>query len=244
MGTATGLRISAVDGTAFLDNCPANILAAAGTGAQVKIYDSSNRYLLGYVGAVGSSEGLGDELITGWTNHAGYPFETFTSSGAGITQAVNTTGYGICYSNSFSTLGILLKSVINVTIASGSLYVFCLSTATTGQDVGDILTIFSVSGAYTNYKTIKLNNNYYSVYRNNTDGAVDFSATNSLKQVTAPSSSGVLILDAVGGNQNFVSKDANFTYNAASYTYEIISGNLRSKRFGGVPYAALNRGVF
>jgi hypothetical protein len=65
----------------------------------------------------------------------------------------------------------------------------------------------------------------------------------STKQVTAPSSSGVIIKD-LSGNQNFISKDANFTYNAASYTYEIISGHPAIKRFGAVPFCTQRRNIW
>ena len=44
-GTATGMRISSVDGTAFLDNCAA--LVPYADGNHLLNYDSANRMLRG-----------------------------------------------------------------------------------------------------------------------------------------------------------------------------------------------------
>lgn len=220
MPTATGLRISSVDGTAFLDNCPADILAAV--GAQVKIYDASSRYLLGYVGAVGSSEGLGSERASALQNSATNPFETFSATGQNITQAKDTRGgnYYFCGSPTANTQGELVKVSMSNTIVSGTFGLY-IGTSLSGISGGITLSSGLSSGAFSSYKTITNSNQdvlgYYVL------GISEMSATDvSLKNVTAPSSSGVTILDAIGGNQNFISKDASFTYNAASYTYEII----------------------
>ena len=54
-GTATGLRISSVDGTAFLDNCPAaitNLVALHPGKLLVNIFDASNRMIQGWAGSV------------------------------------------------------------------------------------------------------------------------------------------------------------------------------------------------
>jgi hypothetical protein len=74
-----------------------------------------------------------------------------------------------------------------------------------------------------------LNQKYVTIVTNNsdtiqiyTDRAGDFAMSDySFKSVTAPSNQGVTILDAIGGSQNFVSKDTSFSYNADSYQYKI-----------------------
>lgn len=43
-----------------------------------------------------------NNLLTGWTNDATYPFSTFAATGARITSAINTAARAICYSNSMS----------------------------------------------------------------------------------------------------------------------------------------------
>ena len=122
-GTATGLRISSVNGTAFLDNCPAAILAAVGLGQQIKIYDASSRYLQGVIDVAGSSEGLGDNptrfasinLLDGtwsiWGNSVTInDANTFTCNGTSAGMANNLT----------MTLGTLLKSALSYTVVSGT----------------------------------------------------------------------------------------------------------------------------
>lgn len=58
-GTVTGLRISALDGVAFLDNLPSAVtdLVTASPGVYgIEVYDSSGRMLKGVAKAVGTSE--------------------------------------------------------------------------------------------------------------------------------------------------------------------------------------------
>lgn len=227
MGTATGLRISSVNGTAFLDNCPADILAAV--GAQVKIYDSSNRYLLGYVGAVGSSEGL-DAICTDpsfddtskWTK-----INTATVSGG---QAIFAASNDRVYQTNTAVLNALYKATRGA--ASGSLTYYV-----TGKYV--IYLSEGVPKYYTS--TLDSSLTYFPGVIAGSSATLDSYA---LEKVTAPSSSGVTILDAIGGAQNFVSKDASFTYNAASYSYEIISGHPTTKRFGAVPFCTQRRNIW
>ncbi len=221
MPTATGLRISSVNGTAFLDNCPADIIAAAGTGAIVNIYDASSRLISGKPDSVGSSEGLSGELIDGWTNHASYPYETFNSTGADIIQAINlTAASGIAYKATTSIAGALYKVTATVTKTSGTSPLLDWGTSNTyGNPKVRLSTAFGTTSGL--YSTTPGAYTYFGFW--NASTPINFAVSGfSLKQVTAPSSSGVIIKD-LSGNQNFISKDASFTYNAASYTYEIIS---------------------
>jgi hypothetical protein len=217
-GTATGLRISSVNGTAFLDNCPADIIAAAGTGAIVNIYDASSRLISGLPDSVGSSEGLGSEKLTSWTNNRSYPYETFTVSGTDITSAINSSGFGIAYQSNAITIfgGALYKNTNTYTLNSGSFPFFGI-----GYSNLAIFIHFTLSGTSITYSTLTNEVANDIVLRTENGVATNFSLTNNtVKQVTAPSSSGVIIKD-LSGNQNFISKDALFTYNAASYTYKI-----------------------
>ena len=61
-GTVTGLRISAVDGTAFIDAANSSITDLADGNHQIEIYDASNRMLRGVLKAAGTGETLSDEL--------------------------------------------------------------------------------------------------------------------------------------------------------------------------------------
>lgn len=100
-------------------------------------------------------------FITSWTNNATYPFETFTSSGADITSAINTTGYGMANSNGFKCIG---KSVYiiqwNITLNSGSLPQFVVSSnpvagATASCVAGNNVYMFTPGAEDTYYFTLR-----------------------------------------------------------------------------------------
>jgi hypothetical protein len=65
-------------------------------------------------------EDVGSNLITGWTNDGNNPFETFTTSGASITSAINSSGTGQCYASFSTVVGKLYKVVFTETFNSGS----------------------------------------------------------------------------------------------------------------------------
>jgi hypothetical protein len=221
-GTITDLRISAVDGTAFLDNCAALIPYADGNH-WIEIYDSSNRMLKGVLKAAGTGETLGDETIDTWTNDG---YETLTLSGSDITQAVNSnSSRAMAYKQTGIDSLALAKLVIgSFTLNSGYKTYFTfsssspqLSNSTNGKQIID-----STMAAGTYYGTMTVASSYSGFLMPiNANG--DWAATgNSFKQVLAPSSSGVTIVSAKGGDiYNFASKDASFTYNADSYRYAI-----------------------
>jgi hypothetical protein len=195
---------------------------------QIEIYPSttpSGRVLKGVLKAVGTSEGLSaTELITGWTNNTTHPYETtgasFGTAGTEITAAINTTGYGMAYTNTLSpTQGMLLKATTTLTLNSGT--------------APNLSLAGTIAGAAPNAKSVLLaagaNAVYYSaitgitrlLFINDTGVATNFStATTSFKQVTAPSSSGSRIVSAKGGiSYNFsVNQWIAADYNQAAYT--------------------------
>ena len=120
-GTITGLRISSVDGTAFLDNCAALIPYADGN-RRIEIYDASGRILQGYLKAQGEGEGLGGEFITSVANGAGSPYETLTinANGRDIDQAVNSSGNGVAITNGTFVLNALYHIDTTITLNSGT----------------------------------------------------------------------------------------------------------------------------
>lgn len=257
-GTLTGLRISAVDGTAFIDNCSgatldlgSSVVNAAGTaairissvdgtafvdtsdatlaaalaanaGKYLIITDASGRYLKGWIKAAGTGETLGNEIITGWSNHSGLAYDTLTvnANGHDIDSLVNATEQASCCNTTDHTPGILSKIVVNLTLTSGNTSVLRIGNTVGGADrIADPL----VAGNSTYYST------WGSTYKRLVLANTDFDNRNtnetviiSDKQVLTPSSSGATIVSTKGGTTyNFESKDASFTYNAASYTYAI-----------------------
>jgi hypothetical protein len=206
-GTITGLRISAVDGTAFLDNCAALIPYADGNH-RIEIYDSSNRMLRGVLKAAGSSEGLGADLLSGLDISDGnWTPTTVTINSSAIFTLTSTAG-----------------SIHRPLLTTDCLY----KTSLVGTKTADRFFLTQVGSSQ---KIIDANDGYG--YCTATSARFQFQGagevgntctitTADLFQVTAPSSSGVTIVSTKGGaTQSFASKNDSFTYNAASYRYAI-----------------------
>jgi hypothetical protein len=216
-GTLTGVRISAVDLTAFIDNCAAVIPYCDGRSI-IRLKDSGGRYASAVLCAVGTGETLSGELVDSWTNSVSNPYETFTA-GAGnlITQAVNTTGGGFCYKSFSSNSGILYKNTNAISVSSGG------NPAIKIADSG-AMSIKAFTLNDTSYVTASGGAGGYQNMIEMVSGVTDFSVTGyTTKQVLTPSTLGCTLLNAIGGAQSFISKDAAFTYNADSYTYEIFT---------------------
>jgi hypothetical protein len=220
--TQANMRISAVDGTAFIDFTAADVLTTK-LGHLLKIKDSAGRAIQGFIKAQGTGETLGDERISSWTNNTTYPYETFTSSGADIASAINTTGFGSAYSGVANTFGELLLFTGSATINSGALSRLYLAINPSGT-LPLVLVSPVLTGAQSKYFTVPDSSQDFIIYETGSGVAVNFSATgNSLKQVLTPSATGVTISSTKGGStMNWATKDAAFNYNDTNgYTYEI-----------------------
>lgn len=219
-GTITGLRISAVDGTAFIDNAGATIPTYADGNHQIEIYDDSNRMLRGVLKAAGTGETLGDEVFSSWANSGTAPFETFTSSGLDISEATETGTTGRALGNTTTIELGLYKFGFTTSLLSGTFsanHTFVFSAAATGNYSNQARqTITLASGAQSGYGTILTSANYVA-WR--TVSAISFAIADfTFKQVTAPSSSGCTIVSAKGGDTyNWAYKNSSFVFNASSY---------------------------
>jgi hypothetical protein len=220
-GTITGLTISAVNGTAFVDGLNATVLALPLDATHsIEIYDSSNRFLRGVLKSVGVAETAGSELITGWTNSTSHPYETFTAGvGNLITEAANTTAYGSAYKTSTAGIGALYQYSKTVVINSGVDVSTTFFRWASGDNAASPSILLPVSSGYATaasaYSHIVLfvGNG---VITNFTVSAI------SLKQVLTPSSSGAVIqASKTDSTENFGYRDASFTYNAASYRVDV-----------------------
>ncbi len=202
---------SEVDGTAFVTQSSVDLRPYVG----FKLTTSDGG--VGWLSAAGTVEGLGGEIVDAWTNNATTPYETFTP-GAGnlITSAINTTTVGICYKASTVASGALLRLVHNITVNSGSA-IFIVGTNTS---LGDPKVLFT-AGATANETVYKTASAATHVGYWSGAGAGNFSTSAfSLKTVTAPSSSGALIVNAKSGaTRNWAAKGT--TPNAATFTYTI-----------------------
>lgn len=220
--TLANIRLSLVDGTAFVDFSSATkLLQYLGYGALLTLTDSASKTAIGYVKAAGTGETLGSELVDGWTNSGSYPYETFTSSGSDITSAINTSGTGLCYKAATATTGALYKLVMTFTLNSGTAPSFYWGA---GATFGTPRILFSAAVSTGSYYRAASAAHAYAGYFTTEGDATNYAVSGfSLKQVLTPSATGVTIVSAAGGStQNWTSVDAAFNYNDASaYTYSI-----------------------
>ena len=207
----SGLRISAVDGAAFIDACPSWITDLADNGHLIEIYDASNRMLAGVLAAVGTGETLGGELVvngtfdadTDWTKGTGW------SIAGGVAAHTGANGTNI-YQTPSKTVGGLyfLSLAVNATSAIVGMYV--------ATNAFYPIALETTTGARTGYGTWPSAAARAGMYAGaNAECNVDNA---SMKQVLTPSATGAVIVSAKGGAvENFKARNANFIYNAASY---------------------------
>lgn len=229
---AGGVLISAVNGTAFLDvdtsktggaDFSTALLAAVANNDVIEITSVTNKQkIIGFAKAAGSGETLGSELITGWTNSPPLPYDTLTVNvnGHDIDSIINTTNYGIGYTNQNASAGQLHKIVADITLNSGKAP--RLRAGISGS-VGTYIKDGLIDGTY--YHTFVDTENQ--IHLSNQNTATNFSLLISQKQVTAPSAAGITITNSPNGaTYNFGLKPVNvntFYNDSSGYTYRIIS---------------------
>jgi len=106
----------------------------------------------------GSPKELGSDLATSltWASDTTSPYETLTSSGNSVTEADNTSGWGIASTDTFSlTTGIVYKLVFDFTLNSGAVPNKVL--IATGTDLGSeqkFIITGVANGLQTHYFTV------------------------------------------------------------------------------------------
>jgi hypothetical protein len=219
------IRLSLVDGTAFVD------FSAAGTltpylGYRLILTDSAGKKAIGYIKAAGSGETLGSALnTTNATNSAGYPYDTFDGVSATGFHAVSlATAIKVGGTPAISYIaGTLYKTSFTYTKASGGNVYTVPRLANFYDNIGPTVTR-STSGTYTQYGVVT-STTATGTWAFSTAAAVEFTVSNlSVQQVLTPSSTGVTITSTPGGSTyNWASIEAGFNYNDASgYTYTIV----------------------
>jgi len=223
-GTLTGVRISAVDAGAFLDNC-ADVLPYVDGKSIIRLKDSGGKYISAILGAVGTGETYLD--IIGGTNPALLNGDFESAEPPGIVWD-RGAGWTIESGVGLATGAISTKLTVPDPTTQYALHrmKFDLKSRTAGEiffrmDAGNFGFAYSTVAdnniAYRTSSTLGTGHGF---------GASGFSGTidNVVSQkVLTPSALGCTLLNAIGGAQSFISTDAAFTYNAASYTYEIFT---------------------
>lgn len=227
----SGLRISAVDGTAFLDACAALVPYADGSHL-VEIYDASGRMLRGYLGAAGTGETYGSPLgnnmsFATWTGDNPDDWLLTGESGGNEISEVGTTeghggaGTGSC--NFYTTGNDINIRQASLVVVGGVMHFTTVVSAVIagGAKLTDGFTTYATyttTGTKTVLATGTTGTTLY-VQRSEVGAANDVTIDSIVsKQVLTPSADGATIVSAKGGaTQNFAYKNAAFTYNAASY---------------------------
>lgn len=226
------IKISAVDGTAFVDFSAADVLTDH-IGKIVTIIDSAGKAISGYIKAAGTGETFGGELAPNVlfenTTNVGVGGCTVASIAGGeagncleITRVEFTSQYAAETIGNYN--GKLIKASSYVKSGTSGDELYALALLQTGDNLNTISG--TSSGAW-----VKSQDLYATSLTDLRVRLVKFSATAgtmlfdtlTVKQVLTPSATGVTIVSAPGGTTyNWMFKDAAFNYNDASgYTYEI-----------------------
>lgn len=218
--TQANMRLSAVDGTAFVDFSAADVLTDY-VGRALRIKDSAGRIIKGWIKAAGSGETYGSNLFlnntdfasdeppgTAWTRGTGWTI----SGGKGNVVTVNANSSLLQDITLVS--GWLTKQGFTIDSITGSM--------STSQPTGAAK--MTDSGAYSSYWTSNVTG-AQSNGATTRDGLSTTAVIDDIywKQVLTPSATGVTIVSTSGGaTYNWKSQESGFNYNDASgYTYEI-----------------------
>jgi len=214
-------RAAAVSGSAFfvdttMDGSSAIKDWQSYKGYRIRITDTSSYTAEGYA-VSGTGETLGSQLLTGWTNFAGAPYETFTSSGVSVSPAINTTGYGNFYSNAVPlSSNVLFRFQFSLTKTSGALpYTLSANSASHGNYSGGMSYAQVVEGENSRYFTATGSGDELSFLTGNGIAANYNITTPILKSVLTPPASGCSVFSLPDLTTNsFAKTEASFNPNA------------------------------
>jgi hypothetical protein len=203
--TSQTMNLSTVAGTAFVTNPLTDFRPYVGFKITLT---AEGKTLVGWIKAAGTGETLGSELPATWLNNG---CEVFTSSGADITEATNTSSYGMVGTNLLAADATrkLFKTTINTNIA---IYFFY------GSPQWAITSLeLQPAGLHTHYNVITTTNFYVMLYSIGEGSTLTVSNFVS-QQVLTPSTTGVTIVSTKGGTTYDWAADDGIDPNAASFT--------------------------
>lgn len=180
----------------------------ANSGYVLLLKDGNGRYAWGFMGAAGTGEVLGSDLLAGWD---------FTSGWTAV------AGTAIIDNNSFSTSAIN-KFIFKNILTANVLYFFSIngsvSTGTCGIYDGEKALKVFCSLNSTGYGVAPVSAGYALVIKNTAIATTDITAF-SCKQVTSPPTTAVKIYRDAARTVNGWNKPSAFDMNNASYTFGI-----------------------
>ena len=214
--TRANTKISAVDGSAFVDfSESAYLTLPEHRGCKLTITDSAGKKLIGYIKAAGTGETYNDVLAgwdftSGWINYSKATINdanTFTTTSVGGIIKNDVFTELACYRANFTA---------NVSSSSVRLIGYSISLGT-GAGSG-----LSVTQPVVNFYNTTAPSFTSCLLRNNAAATTDVTSLK-VEQVLTPSATGVTITSTPDGSTyNWASKEAGFNYNDANgYTYQI-----------------------
>lgn len=212
--TKANIRISGIDGTAFIDISNSIVANNADGYRKIVVADSSSNELVGYLKAPGTSETLGSNLHNDDLTAGGWASTPFAIIVNATTWKTVIAGPGVY--RDILTQYECYKVVADITPGSGTISIY-------SDNIASDSTLWG-TGNGTHYGTSDdagSGNDFF--LRNSAASASNVITNLDIHQVTAPSATGATIVSAAGGStQNWTSQDASFNYNDASgYTYII-----------------------
>jgi hypothetical protein len=252
------LRISAVNGTAFIDlasdaAASANFVAAVANNDVIEISDSSKRKIIAYAKAQGTGETYTDIINgatlngnmetgdppTGWNAVRGtVASETGAGNFNSSPSAKLTTTVGQASSNIYREVNLVAGQCVKLSIYLKNGNATAIQSKIDPFTVGDsICNTGQINPAvitqYTKYGTQPVGNTKAYIYGVIIigDGKYGYCDDVVLQIVLTPSNLGITLTNSPGGTTyNFGVKDSAFNYNDTSgYTYRILSSTAYSK---------------
>ena len=233
------MRISAVDGTAFVDFSAVGLLTA-NIGKRLTVLDSTGKKLIGFIKAAGTGETYSENIVNGdmeindnWIiNGTPTTFEQSAEQAQSPTNSwkvVNDAAYeGIRQINTGGFVdNIVAGNLISVSVAAYP--TSALRTIRLANNGGGHILILSGSLAANSWNTVSTYANASIGMANGfliqilQSGVTIYFDDVSCKKVLTPSATGVTIVSTLGGAIfNWKSKEAGFNYNdPAGYEYLI-----------------------
>jgi hypothetical protein len=212
VGTITGLKISSVAGTAFVDGLNAAVLALPLDATHsIEIYDSSNRFLRGVLKAVGVAETTVNRLSdASFDDAAKWTLGNWSVSGG--QASINNSGVLRDQTGTGTARALYKRGVTIASRVSGNVYMPYTGNGADG--VAGSVTVTTLN----QYRTIAVTDSI-SLYSLAFNGVLD---SCQFDQVLTPSSSGATIqVSKTDSTENFGYGDASFTYNATSYVVRV-----------------------
>ena len=234
--TRANTKISAVDGTAFVDFSTAGVLTNYAPKSKLTLTDSAGKKLVGYIKAAGTGETLGSELVTNGDMENGDPPSDWTADGDTVLSSVTDSRPDSAGTKSINIEagGLVGQAVQYITLSTNALVKATawrknIDGAGAGMYIFNIISALSYSSStswneQTLYVTKTTANNVAIRHpAGPTAGKHVRFDDISVKQVLTPSTTGVTITSTADGTTyNWASKEAGFNYNDASgYSYTI-----------------------